>query len=49
MPMFDDPMDEPAYKTITAAFPDRRTVQIEASDLVYGGGGIHCITQQQPA
>ncbi|MGH6942601.1 MAG: agmatine deiminase family protein [Geminicoccaceae bacterium] len=49
MPMFDDPMDEPAYKTIAAAFPDRRTVQIDASDLVCGGGGIHCITQQQPA
>jgi len=38
-----------AYKAIAAAFPDRRTIQLDASDLVYGGGGIHCITQQQPA
>jgi agmatine deiminase len=49
MPMFDDPMDSPAYKAISAAFPDRRVVQLDAADLVYGGGGIHGITQQQPA
>jgi agmatine deiminase len=49
MPMFDDPMDDPAYKAIAATFPDRRVIQLDASDLVYGGGGIHCITQQQPA
>ena len=49
MPMFDDRMDDPAYKAIAAAFPDRRVVQLDAADLVYGGGGIHCITQQQPA
>jgi agmatine deiminase len=49
MPMFDDPMDSPAYKAISAAFPDRRVIQLDAADLVYGGGGIHSITQQQPA
>jgi agmatine deiminase len=49
LPMFDDPMDNPAYKAIAAAFADRRVVQVDASDLVHGGGGIHCITQQQPA
>jgi agmatine deiminase len=49
VPMFDDPMDDAAYDTISAAFPDRYALQIDASDLVYGGGGIHCITQQQPA
>ena len=49
VPMFDDPMDGPAFKAIQAAFPERQIVQIDASDLAYGGGGIHCITQQQPA
>jgi agmatine deiminase len=49
LPMFDDPMDSPAAKTVAAAFPDRRAVQVDASDLVHGGGGIHSITQQQPA
>jgi agmatine deiminase len=49
LPMFADPMDDPAYRAVVAAFADRRVVQIDASDLVYGGGGIHSITQQQPA
>ena len=49
MPMFDDAMDEAAYRALVAAFPDREVVQIDASDLVVGGGGFHSITQQQPA
>jgi agmatine deiminase len=49
LPMFNDPMDDAAYDTISKAFPDRQAVQIDAGDLVLGGGGIHCITQQQPA
>jgi agmatine deiminase len=49
LPMFNDPMDNAAHDTISAAFPDRHAIQIDASDLVYGGGGIHCMTQQQPA
>jgi agmatine deiminase len=49
LPMFGDPMDNAAHDAISAAFPDRHAVQIDVSDLVYGGGGIHSITQQQPA
>jgi hypothetical protein len=29
-------------------FPDRIITQIDALDVFAGGGGIHCITQQQP-
>lgn len=49
VPMFDDNADQAAFKAIGAAFPDREIVQIDASDLVVGGGAIHSITQQQPA
>jgi agmatine deiminase len=49
MPMFDDSADRAAYRAIAAAFPDREMVEIEASDLVYGGGGIHSLTREQPA
>lgn len=49
MPSFDDPRDEPARELIQSLFPGRRVVQIPGLDIVYGGGCIHCITQQQPA
>lgn len=48
MPAFGDAADTTAYRTIAAAFPDREVVQVDALDLLYGGGGIHCITQQEP-
>lgn len=49
MPSFDDPMDETAKRILQETFPDRRVVQVAALDIVEGGGGIHCITQQQPS
>jgi agmatine deiminase len=49
MPSFNDPMDQAAAEVMAKAFPDRRIVQVNSLDIVQGGGGIHCITQQQPA
>lgn len=49
MPEFEDPADEEAFRTLRRAFPDREVVRVPALDIVHGGGGIHCITQQQPA
>jgi agmatine deiminase len=49
MPAFDDPADLPAARVLKDCFPTRDVVQIDARDLVQGGGGIHCITQQEPA
>ena len=48
MPSFGDSQDSAAFDTVVRAFPDRRVVQVPASDILVGGGGIHCITQQQP-
>jgi agmatine deiminase len=49
MPAFDDPNDEEARAVLAECFPGRDILQIDALDLVQGGGGIHCITQQEPA
>jgi agmatine deiminase len=48
MPSFEDGKDGAARDTIAACFPDREVRQVPALDIVHGGGGIHCITQQQP-
>ena len=50
VPIFGDPKrDEEALGMIGSFFPGRNTVGINCRDLVYGFGGIHCVTQQQPA
>jgi len=49
MPGFNDKNDEKARAVIADCFPGRDILQIEVLDLVEGGGGIHCITQQEPA
>jgi len=49
LPLFGDSADNGAFDLIEDVFPDRAVVQVDALDIVYGGGGIHAITQQQPA
>lgn len=41
--------DARAREILEAAYPGRRAVTIDARQIFAGGGGIHCITQQQPA
>jgi len=48
MPKFGIDRDEDARQNLVALFPDREVVQVNISDIAIGGGGIHCITQQQP-
>ena len=49
MPKFSIDHDGAAAAAVRAAFPGRAVVQVDARAIVRGGGGIHCITQQQPA
>lgn len=46
---FDDPQDEAVGDLFERLFPDRRIVPVPATRIFEGGGGIHCITQQEPA
>ena len=46
---FDDPNDLVAKEIMEKAYPGREIVLVDARPLFARGGGIHCITQQQPA
>lgn len=45
----DAQADERARAILAEAYPGRRVVTVDARPLFDRGGGIHCITQQQPA
>jgi agmatine deiminase len=46
---FDDPNDAVAAAILQEAYPGRTIELVDARDIFAFGGGIHCITQQQPA
>jgi agmatine deiminase len=48
MPIFNDPNDKKATKIIQSLFKNHKIVEIDCSKIIYGGGGLHCITMQQP-
>ena len=48
VPTFNDPNDKKALEIIQSCFPDRKVIGINCREIIYGGGTIHCMTQQQP-
>ncbi|MFD7918672.1 agmatine/peptidylarginine deiminase [Streptomyces sp. NPDC059740] len=44
----DEERDTQAAALFRRLFPERRVVQVDARTIFAAGGGIHCITQQQP-
>ncbi|MFE0647083.1 agmatine/peptidylarginine deiminase [Streptomyces sp. NPDC059534] len=49
VPVAGVPQDDEALAVIAAAYPGRKVVGVRAPGIAYGGGGVHCITQQVPA
>jgi agmatine deiminase len=49
MPTFNAPTDARAAATLARLFPSRRVVSIPSTDLVWGLGSVHCLSQQHPA
>lgn len=49
VPQYGDENDSLALEQIKAMFPDKEVVGVDTVEIVYGGGNIHCITQQQPS
>ncbi|MFZ0887722.1 MAG: agmatine deiminase family protein [Candidatus Binataceae bacterium] len=48
MPTFGCPADAVAAATLARLFTERRVIRIPSTDLVWGLGAIHCLTQQHP-
>ncbi|QEO16051.1 agmatine deiminase family protein [Agromyces intestinalis] len=47
---YDEPRaDARAREILSDAYPGRAVVTVDAREILARGGGIHCITQQQPA
>ncbi len=49
LPIFNVPNDRKAESILQNIFPDRKIVPLPCRELLMGFGGLHCITQQQPA
>ncbi len=49
VPIFRCKEDQTALAILRKLFPNREVVGIDCTDLVYGLGTLHCISQQQPS
>ena len=48
MPCYGVESDQQIRQLLAKVFPDRQVEMVEINAIAPGGGGIHCITQQQP-
>lgn len=48
LPQYGDENDALAREQVQAMFPDRKVVGVMTREVAFGGGNIHCITQQVP-
>lgn len=48
VPVFNDPNDRHALNIIAGCFPEREVIPINAIDLIWGFGTLHCLSQQIP-
>ena len=48
VPQFDDENDALAISQIESMFNEYEVIGVKTKEIVYGGGNIHCITQQMP-
>jgi len=49
MPSYGDAADAEAARVIAAAHPGREVVMVDARELIWQNGSVHCLTMQLPA
>ena len=48
VPTFRSARDEKALRIIQDCFPSREVVGIDSTDIIWGLGSFHCLSQQEP-
>ena len=49
VPVFNSENDDKALQIIAESFKDREVVGIDSTDIIWGLGSFHCLSQQEPA
>jgi len=49
VPTFQCKNDDAALQIIASCFPNREVVGIDSTDIIWGLGSFHCLSQQEPA
>jgi agmatine deiminase len=49
VPVYNHPNDKQALAILSPLFPEREIIPIPSTTLIWGLGGVHCLTKQQPA
>jgi agmatine deiminase len=48
VPVFDNPNDQAAIDILEQAFPARKVIPLPATEIIWGQGSFHCLSQQEP-
>ena len=48
VPTYKDKSDDKALSILSSCFPDRKVVGIDSTDIIWGLGSWHCLSQQEP-
>lgn len=49
VPVFNNPNDQQAIDILEKAFSDRKIIPLPATEIIWGQGSFHCLSQQEPA
>ncbi|HEX8547807.1 MAG TPA: agmatine deiminase family protein, partial [Cytophagaceae bacterium] len=48
VPTFRDKNDDKALAILESCFPDRAVIGLDSTDIIWGLGSFHCLSQQEP-
>jgi agmatine deiminase len=48
VPTFRDKNDQIALDILSRCFPDRKVIGLDSTDIIWGLGSFHCLSQQEP-